>query len=141
VSALIPKNPQNFMPASKTTPAAPDKVAPICIVESDASHLALAVDFALRDGRVHGFPYAHLLSYLAEKNPEAALHSDAPPDRFSLWFSTHDVTLIGWRLSGLAPLLRQGKLASVMAVDARYYELSTGPFVAEIRVKLAQATD
>lgn len=45
----------------------------------------------------------------------------------------------GWRLAGLAPLLREGKLASVLAVEARYYGLSSsGPFVSDIRVKVAQ---
>jgi hypothetical protein len=120
-----------------SAPSASDP--PRCIVEADAQHLSLAVDFAPRDGRVHGFPYAHLLSYLYEKNPDATLQPDAPPDRFSIWYSTHDVVLTGWRLSGLAPLLRQGKLASVLAVEARYYGLSTsGPFVSDIRVKVAQ---
>ena len=112
---------------------------PRCVVQADASHLSLAVDFAPLDGRVHGFPYAHLLSYLYEKNPDATLQPDAPPDRFSIWFSTHDVVLTGWRLSGLAPLLREGKVASIVAVEARYYGLSTsGPFVSAIRVKVAQ---
>jgi hypothetical protein len=125
------------LPQKPSAPSSPNP--PLCIVESDASHLSLAIDFTPPDGRVHGFPYAHLLSYLYEKNPDAALQPNAPPDRFSLWFSTHDVVLTGWRLSGLAPLLRQGKLASVLAVEARYYGLSTsGPFVRDIRVKLAQ---
>jgi hypothetical protein len=127
------------MATTKKPAASSGAKIPHCIVESDASQLSLAIDFTPPDGRVHGFPYAHLLSYLYEKNPDAALQPDAPPDRFSIWFSTHDVVLTGWRLSGLAPLLRQGKLASVLAVEARYYGLSTsGPFVCGIHVKLAQ---
>jgi hypothetical protein len=91
------------------------------------------------DGRVYGFPYAHLLNYVCEKNPVYAAHPDVPPDRFSLTFSTHNVVLLGWRLSGLVPLLRQGKLASVIAVPTRYYGLSKDePFIADIKVSLAQ---
>jgi hypothetical protein len=127
------------MALEKKTPPPSASNPPRCIVEADAKQLSLALDFTPRDGRVHGFPYAHLLSYLYEKNPDATLQPDAPPDRFSICFSTHDVVMTGWRLSGLAPLLRQGKLASVLAVEARYYGLSTsGPYVAEIRVTVAQ---
>jgi hypothetical protein len=125
-----------------TTQKKPSPVStesPRCIVAADPGQLCFAVDFTLADGRVHGFPYAHLLSYLYEKNPDAALHPDAPPDRFSLWFSTHDVVIFGWRLSALAPLLQQGRLASIVAVETRYYGLSNSePFVSDIRVTAAQ---
>ena len=54
----------------------------------------------------------------------------------SFWFSTHDVVLIGWRLAKIAPLLQQGKLSAIHALDARYYGLSgDAPFVSEMIIK------
>jgi len=111
---------------------------PQCIFESKADELTLAIEFHCRHGRIHGFPYGHLLNYLSERNPDA--QPKAPAERFSLWFSTHDVILLGWRLKGIASLLQHGRLASVHAVDAKYYGLSEKeePYVSEIIVTPAQ---
>jgi len=103
-----------------------------CIKENDGHSLCL--EFETRDGRVYGFPYVHLLNYLLEKKEE---NSDAgnnhPPERLSLWFSTHDVVVVGWRLDGLRFLLREGKVACVTAQEPRYANLNTQkPFVTEI---------
>lgn len=47
--------------------------------------------------------------------------------------------LLGWRLAGVASLLRHGRLAAVHAAEARYYGLSDKePFVCEIIVTSAQ---
>ncbi len=86
-------------------------------------------------GRVHGFPYAHLLHFSLEKNPSAALASNEPVDRFTFFFSTHEVRLLGWRLFELIPHLRKAELVSVIAVEARYYGLSgSAPFICNIEV-------
>ena len=81
-----------------------------------------------------------MLNYLSEKNPDADLQPDVPADRFSFWFSTHDVVLVGWRLSALVPLLRHGRIASIVALDSRYYALAEpkAAFISDIIVCPAQ---
>jgi hypothetical protein len=74
-----------------------------CRGRSPEQQLSFGIDFQPLDGRIYGFVYAHLLSYLAEKNPAAELQPDALADRLSLAFSTHDVVLLGWRLNALVP--------------------------------------
>jgi hypothetical protein len=64
-----------------------EKKSPQCVLETKADQLPLGIDFHPPDGRIYGFVYAHLLSYLAEKNPAAELQPDAPTDRLSLSFS------------------------------------------------------
>jgi hypothetical protein len=76
------------------------------LLETKADQLPLGIDFHPLDARIYGFVYAHLLSYLAEKNPAAELQPDVPADRLTLAFSTHDVILLGWRLNTLVPLIR-----------------------------------
>jgi hypothetical protein len=56
-----------------------EKKSPQCVLETKADQLPLGIDFHPADGRIYGFVYAHLLSYLAEKNPAAELQPDAPP--------------------------------------------------------------
>lgn len=97
--------------------------------------MPLAVDFHSRDGRVHGFPYNHLLRFLHEINPDADRQPNAPAERFLLSFSTHDVVLLGWSLQGLVPLLCVGQLASVHAVEVRYLVVAESkPFVCDISI-------
>jgi hypothetical protein len=123
----------------RLSPLDPLENKPQCVITAEGSHSSLAVDFQSLDGRVHGFPYAHLLNYICEKNPAYASHPQAPPDRFSFAFSTHDVLLLGWRLSGLLPSIRQGKLLSLIAVSDRFYGLSKNePFICDISVSLAK---
>lgn len=111
------------------------KEIPPCIFESESSPLAL--DFHGRDGRVHGFPYGHLLHFLHEANPDAELQPNAPAEQFLLSFSTHDVILLGWRMKALISVLCLGRLASIHAIEARYYGLTKDtPFVCEITVQL-----
>ncbi len=116
------------------------EVAPKCIFEFKSSHgFPPFIDFQSLDGRVYGFPYAHLLHYVCEKNPDYASTVDVPPDRFSIAFSTHNVVLLGWRLAGLLHFFRYGKVLSVVAISSRYYGLSKDePFIGDIRVSLAQ---
>jgi hypothetical protein len=66
-----------------------EKKSPQRVLEPKADQLSFGIDFHPLDGRIYGFVYAHLLSYLAEKNPAAELQPDAPADRLSLAFSTH----------------------------------------------------
>ena len=99
-------------------------------VEENKGH-SLCLEFVTRDGRVYGFPYVHLLNYLLEKNPDGS--ENDPPERLSLWFSTHDVLVLGWRLDALRSLLREGKVACVTAKEPRYANLNAQkPFVGEI---------
>ncbi|MGN6451409.1 MAG: hypothetical protein ACTHLK_22995 [Brucella intermedia] len=54
-------------------------------------------------------------------------------DRLQLFFSTHDVTLSGWRLRDFLRLLRDGKVAAKTG-HARYANLLNDLlFVAEIK--------
>jgi len=58
-----------------------------------------------------------------------------PQDRLQIFFSTHDVTLTGWRLRELLRLLRDGKIAAVRTGHARYASLHGDlPFVGEIKI-------
>ena len=43
--------------------------------------------------------------------------------RIASFFSTHDVTLSGWRLRDLLRLVRDGKVAAVNTGHARYANL------------------
>jgi hypothetical protein len=83
-----------------------EKKSPQRVLETKADQLSFGIDFHPLDGRIYGSVYAHLLSYLAEKNPAAELQPDVPADRLTLAFSTHDVVLLGWRLNTLVPLIR-----------------------------------
>ena len=120
------------MALTKSGQPAPEE--PRCIEESE--HPILMLDFHSRDGRIHGFPYSQLINYLLEPNPELQHGKDAPPDRMTLSFSTHDVIVTGWRLLALRPLLLSAKLAALCAAGTRYTNVArTKPFVAEISVK------
>jgi hypothetical protein len=55
-------------------------------MHAEEGNLPLALEFHERGGRIHGFPYGHLLNYLLERNPDADAQPDAPADRFSLCF-------------------------------------------------------
>lgn len=96
---------------------------------------SLCLDFTGSDGRTHGFPYAQMLNYLLEQNPDREDNDKAPPDRLSIWFSTHDVLILGHRLNLLRAQLRVGLVVAVSAMEARYSHLEIGkPFVTEIIV-------
>ena len=61
--------------------------------------------------------------------------ADAPQDRLQLFFSTHDVTLAGWRLREFLRLFRESKVGAVRTANARYLNLRPdAPFVAEIKI-------
>lgn len=107
-----------------------------CVVESQ--EVPLAVEFHRQDGRIHGFPYGHLLHFLHEANPDAELQPNAPAERFVISYATHDVTLRGWRMQSLVPLLATGRLTAIKAVEARYFELTKNtPFICEISIDRA----
>lgn len=97
------------------------------------------IEFVTADDRVHGFAYSQLMNYTLEKIPESEHKADVPQDRVQLFFSTHDVTLTGWRLRDFLRLLRDGKVAAVKTCNARYSNLrSNAPFVAEIKIAPAK---
>jgi len=94
------------------------------------------LDFFARDGRIHGFPYSLLTNYQFDPNPALERRSEAPPERLTLLFSTHDVILTGWRLHALRPLLHSARLAGLRAADTRYTHIARNkPFIAEITVQ------
>jgi len=96
---------------------------------------ATFMEFVTEDDRAHGFPYSQLMGYTLERVPESEFKGEAPEDRLHLFFSTHDVTLTGWRLRPLVNMVRQGTLASVRALDTRYAQVNTkSPFVARIKI-------
>ena len=103
-----------------------------CIEEGDGSSF---IEFVTADDRVHGFACSQLMNYTLEKISESEHKADAPQDRLQLFFSTHDVTLTGWRLRDFLRLLREGKVAAVKTGEARYANLRNDlPFVSEIKI-------
>lgn len=102
-----------------------------CIEESPAASF---IEFVTADDRVHGFAYSQLMNYTLEKISENE-KADAPQDRVQLLFSTHDVTISGWRLRDFLRLLRDGKVATVKTGHARYADLRRdAPYVVEIKI-------
>lgn len=91
------------------------------------------------DGRVHGFPYSHLTNYLLDPNPALEHAADAPPERLSLWFSTHQVLILGWRLDDIRYFLRKATGITIKALDPRYANLKPNMcFVSEVAVLSAR---
>src|SRR5215207_7800941 len=80
-----------------------------CIEESSGSSF---IEFVTADDRVHGFACSQLMNYTLEKISDNE-KADAPQDRVQLLFSTHDVTVTGWRLRVFLRSLREGKVAAV----------------------------
>jgi len=103
-----------------------------CVEESSDSTF---IEFVTADDRVHGFAYSQLMNYTLERIAESEQKTDTPQDRLQIFFSTHDVTLSGWRLRDLLRLLRDGKIAAVKTGHARYASLHGDlPFVGEIKI-------
>ena len=99
----------------------------------------LALDFHDAEGRVYGFPYAHLLNYQLETNPDRELNPAVPPDKLSISFSTHEVTLLGWRLDKVLDPLRLGRIESIITRSPRYANMDKKEaFVVQISVELVQ---
>lgn len=104
-----------------------------CFELHDSS--SMTIDFFTGDKRVYGFPYSQLINYVLDANPDLDRNRDAPPERLTLGFSSHDVVVLGWRLQGLLQFFRDAKITAVRSFDARYANLREGlPFVAEIIV-------
>ena len=97
------------------------------------------IDFFTGDKRVYGFPYHHLIHYVLDANPNLDRDRDAPPERITLWFSSHDVVVLGWRLQGLLQFFHDAKITTIRSIDARYANLGdVMPFIAEIIVTPAK---
>ena len=97
------------------------------------------IDFFTGDKRVYGFPYHHLINYVLDANPNLDRNHDAPPERLTLAFSSHDAVVLGWRLQGLLQFLHDAKIFTVRSFDARYANLGdVMPFIAEIIVTPAK---
>ena len=78
---------------------------------------------------------SQLMNHALEWIPESEHKADAPQDRIQLFFSTHHVTLSGWRLRDFLRSLRDGKVAAVKTGHPRYANLRNDlPFVAEIKI-------
>lgn len=91
------------------------------------------------DNLLHGFPYAHLLNYRIEANPELERSPSAPPERLSLWFSTHQVLILGWHLDSLRYYLRKGAGITLKPLDPRYQNLQPKEcFISEVTVLPAE---
>ena len=96
---------------------------------------ATFIEFVTEDDRAHGFPCSQLMGYTLERVPESEHESNAPEDRLHLFFSTHDVTLTGWRLRPLVNMVRQGTLASARSLDSRYAQFNQkSPFITRIKI-------
>lgn len=105
------------------------------IPEDATGELSRYVEFIASDGRAYGFPLAHLVNYVLEANPESDGDKDAPPDRLTFYFSSHDVVLLGWRLMRLTAALRKERLPSIATTEQRYASVAAKePFVSQIKV-------
>jgi hypothetical protein len=104
--------------------------------EDASGEISRYAEFIASDGRVYGFPLAQLVNYVLEANPESDGDKDAPPDRLTFYFTSHDVVLIGWRLKRLVGTLKKERLPSVSVTEQRYSEMQrTLPAVSKIKVK------
>ena len=74
------------------------------------------IDFIKQDGTHQMFPYSQLITTWTEKSDEYNL--------IKLFFSTHLVTLTGYKLNGLYELIRKHNLEIVIARDERYLNTS-----------------
>ena len=120
-------------PAYQTLSEEESKAEGQCVKEDHDG--ATFMEFVTEDDRAHGFPYSQLMGYTLERVPESEFKGEAPEDRLHLFFSTHDVTLTGWRLRPLVNMVRQGTLASVRSLDTRYSQVNTkSPFIARIKI-------
>jgi len=120
-------------PAYQTLSDEESKAEGQCVKEDHDG--ATFMEFVTEDDRAHGFPCSQLMGYTLERVPESEHQSDAPEDRLHLFFSTHDVTLTGWRLRPLVNMVRQGTLANVRSLDTRYAQVNTkSPFIAHIKI-------
>lgn len=91
-----------------------------CIEECDD---ATFIEFVTTDDGVRGFVYSQLMNYTLERMTGNEHKIDAPQDRLQLFFSTHDVTLTGWRLREFLRLFRENKIGAVRTANARYLNL------------------
>lgn len=120
----------------KTFSGLPTSEPPKCLILAENGVPTLAINYYCPDGRIYGFPYSYLVCWRYEKNPDASLQPNAPADRLSLWYSTHDVMLVGYRLAGLPALLQQNRIIAVHALDPKYFGLSNeAAFITDIIVK------
>ena len=120
-------------PAYHTLSEEESKAEGQCVKEDHDG--ATFMEFVTEDDRAHGFPYSQLMGYTLERVPESEFKGESPEDRLHLFFSTHDVTLTGWRLRPLVNLVRQGTLSGVRALDTRYSQVNTkSPFIARIKI-------
>ena len=79
--------------------------------------------------------YSQLINYVLEANPALQSNRDAPPERLTIGFSSHDVVVLGWRIRALTTLLHDAKVGTIRTIDVRYGNLSNvEPFIAEITV-------
>jgi len=105
------------------------------IPEDVSGELSRYVEFIASDGRAYGFPLAQLVNYVLEANPESDGDKDAPPDRLTFYFTSHDVILLGWRLKRLIEALKKERLPSVSVTEQRYSEMHrTLPAVSKIKL-------
>ncbi len=120
-------------PAYQTLSDEESKAEGQCVKEDHDG--ATFMEFVTEDDRAHGFPYSQLMGYTLERVPESEFKGEAPEDRLHFFFSTHDVTLTGWRLRPVVNMVRAGTLASVRSLDTRYSQVNTkSPFIARIKI-------
>jgi hypothetical protein len=93
------------------------------------------IEFQLDKENHHGFHTSQLIDYTLEPNPDASGDRNAPPQKFTIAFSTADVVISGWRLETLAKNLCQNELALVRIQPKRYEDLDRfKSFVASIKI-------
>ena len=93
------------------------------------------IEFQLDNENRHGFHTSQLIDYTIEPNPDAADDRNAPPQKFTLVFSTADVAILGWRLETLAKRLCENELAVVRILPKRYADVDRfKTFVASINI-------
>jgi hypothetical protein len=120
-------------PAYQTLSEEESKAEGQCVREDHDG--ATFMEFVTEDDRAHGFPCSQLMGYTLERVPESEFKGESPEDRLHLFFSTHDVTLTGWRLRPLVNMVRQGTLANARSLDTRYSQVNTkSPFITRIKI-------
>src|SRR5580692_5310488 len=95
-----------------------EEITMACSYETMNKHCA-CIEFQPGKEHYHGFHTSQLIDDIIEPNPDASDDRNAPPQKFTVAFSTADVAIFGWRLETLAKSRCENELAVVRILPKR----------------------